>query len=157
MRCPRKTGGEVGETLVEVLVAVTILGLAGVAIMAGMGLAVKSSDIHRKETTGSAYVRSYAEAVENWVRSDSSHYVACAPADTYTPAAVGFGVPSGYTASQAAASAVSAVGGTTAPCSADSGIQQVLLTVASADARASETLTVVLRKPCAGSGADPCA
>ena len=53
-----------GATLVETLVALVILGIAGVAILAGLQLSVTASDIHRKQTSGGAYVRGYAEAIE---------------------------------------------------------------------------------------------
>src|SRR5690348_15563467 len=79
-----------GESLVEVLVALSILGVAAVAILAGLQLSVKTSDIHRKETTGGAYARSYAEAIERYVASAADHYVTCAPANAYSPATVGF-------------------------------------------------------------------
>lgn len=144
----RRFGSDRGETLIEVLVAVVILGIAGVAVMAGLLLSVKASDIHRKETTGSAYVRNYAEAVQNYVAtSGATNYKSCAGANWYTPAKVGFIVPPGYSANQTAALSVSSTGGTSA-CSSDTGVQSMTLSVSSNDNRASETLYVVLRQPC---------
>jgi type II secretory pathway pseudopilin PulG len=142
---------EGGETLVEVLVAVTILGVAGVAILAGLQLSVTTSDIHRKQTTGGAYARSYAEAIEAYVASAPGHYVACAGANAYSSATVGFAgeLPSGYTATQTPALRVPPDGGAAGPCSGgDTGVQQVDVTVSSRDGRASERLTVILRRPC---------
>jgi type II secretory pathway pseudopilin PulG len=137
-----------GETLVEVLVSIIILGIAGVAVMTGLMLSVKASDIHRKETNGTAYVRNYAEAIQDWVAtSGTTNYKACAGANWYTPAKVGFTVPSGYTVDQSVALAVSPTGATSA-CGTDTGVQRVTLTVSSTDNRASEKLYVVLRKPC---------
>ncbi len=140
-----------GETLVEVLVAVVILGIAGVAIMSGLMLSVKASDMHRKETTGGAYVRSYAEAIQRYVAS--GHYTSCAAANDYNVAAVTNQIsdlPSSFTPNQAAARSVGPNGvAASLPCSSDSGLQQVTLSVKSNDGRADETLTVVLRKPCA--------
>ncbi|MFC7495969.1 MULTISPECIES: type IV pilus modification PilV family protein [unclassified Nocardioides] len=138
-----------GETLVEVLAAVIILGIAGVAIVAGLQLSVQASDIHRKQTTGSAYARSYAEAIERWVAADAGHYVECAGASAYTPALVGFAVPSGYDADHAAAKRVAPDGGAAGPCSGnDTGVQRIDITVAAPDGRAVEELTVLLRKAC---------
>jgi type II secretory pathway pseudopilin PulG len=143
-----RLGSDQGETLVEVLAAVVILGIAGVAVMAGLLLSVKASDIHRKETTGSAYVRSYAEAIQNYVdAAGTTNYKPCAGADWYTPAKVGFTVPTGFTASQTVALSVSPTGSTSS-CSSDTGVQAVTLSVTSADNRASEKLFVILRKPC---------
>lgn len=146
--------GERGETLVEVLVAIAILGLAGVAVMAGLGLAVKSSDIGRKESTGGSYVRSYAEAIKNYVAA--GNYINCAHANDYNVATVTnvAGVPAGYLATQSVAK--SWFGTTWGACSSDPGVQQVILNVASADGRASESLAVILRRPCNGSLPSPC-
>jgi type II secretory pathway pseudopilin PulG len=140
-----------GETLVEILVALVILGTAGVAIVAGLELSVKASDIHRKQTTGGAYARSYAEAIADWVASDAGHYVPCAGAGTYGPATVGFAsqLPPGYTGTQAAAKRVPPDGGLAGACAGnDTGVQQINITVKSNDGRAAEELTVMLRRPC---------
>lgn len=145
---------ERGETLVEVLVSLIILGVAAVAILAGLRLSVTTSDIHRKQTTGGAYARSYAEAIERYVASGPSKYVACAGAAAYSPATVGFDgeLPAGYAGTHSAAERVPP-NGDPAPagrvCSGnDTGVQQVLVTVSSNDGRASEELAVLLRKPC---------
>lgn len=140
-----------GETLVEVLVSVVILGVAGVAILAGLQMSVAASDIHRKQTTGGAYARSYAEAIEEYVASDASHYVACAGGSAYAPATVGFAasLPAGYSASHSAALRVPPGGGPAVACSGnDTGVQQIEITVKSTDERAVERLTILLRRPC---------
>ncbi len=141
---------ERGETLVEMLVALIILGVAAVAILAGLQLSVTTSDIHRKQTTGGAYARSYAEAIQRYVASAPDHYVACAGADVYAPVTVGFAaeLPAGYTATQLPAKRV-APEGSAGPCSGnDTGVQQIDVTVSSQDGRAAERLTVILRRPC---------
>ena len=145
---------ERGETLVEVLVALIILGVAAVAILAGLQLSVATSDIHRKQTTGGAYARSYAEAIQRYVASAPGHYVECAPANAYAPATVGFGseLPVGFTGTQAAAAQrVPPDGGPAGSCAGnDTGVQQVKITVSSDDddERAAEELVVLLRRPC---------
>jgi type II secretory pathway pseudopilin PulG len=155
MATSRALRDERGETLIEALVAIMILGIAGVAILAGLELSVKASDIHRKETTGGAYVRSYAEAIQQYVAS--GHYKGCAVPNEYNVAAVTNQIsdlPSSFTPTQTAAKSVGTNGVASSGCSSDTGIQQVTLTVKSNDGRADETLTVVLRKPCApGQGA----
>ncbi len=78
---------DAGVTLIETLVALSILAIAGVAIMAGLQLAVKSSDIHRKQSTGGSAVRTYAEAIEKYLDADGN-YVPCAGAGAYAPATV---------------------------------------------------------------------
>ena len=143
-------GSDSGETLIEVLVAIVILGIAAVAILAGLQLSVTTSDIHRKETTGGAYARNYAEAIERYVAAAPGNYQACATAGAYGPATVGFAadLPPRFTATQAPARRV-LPDGTTGACSGnDTGVQQVDITVSSDDGRASEQLTVVLRRAC---------
>ncbi len=77
--------------------AVVILGIAAVAILAGLQLSVTASDIHRKQTNGGAYVRGYAEAIEKYLDT-TGNYVKCAGANAYSPAAVGYTVPAGHSA-----------------------------------------------------------
>lgn len=138
-----------GETLVEMLVAVAILGIAGVAILTGLQMSITTSDIHRKQTTGGAYARSYAESIQDYVASAANRYVPCAGANAYSPATVGFTVPPGYTAEQAAAERVLPDGGAAETCAGnDTGVQQIEITLAAADGRAAERLTVLLRRPC---------
>ena len=138
---------DAGETLVEVVVTVVILGLAGVAVTAGLALSARASDMHRKETTGGAYVRDFAEAIQQYVDTPATtNYQPCAAANYYT-SRVSFGLPSGFTATQDRALSVGPTGATST-CPADPGLQQVTLHIASSDGRASESLTIVLRKPC---------
>lgn len=156
--------GSDGETLLEVLAAVIILGFAGLAVLVGVGVGARTSDINRKQSTDSSYAHSYAEYLEQWVAT--GHYTPCAPAHTYDAATVGFVVPqdlSGanrYKATQGtAAHTWNPATSTWVACTADTGTQQVLLTVTSTDTEASrvatETLYVVLRKPCPTASA-PC-
>lgn len=146
-----------GVTLVETLVALSILSIAGVAIMAGLQLTVMSSDIHRKQSTGGSAVRSYAEAIEKYLDTDGN-YVRCAGAGAYAPATVGYTVPSGYTASQEAAQPLDGNGAvvTTGTCpTRDTGVQRLTLTVTSTDSRATERLTIVVRRSCGTGTACP--
>jgi type II secretory pathway pseudopilin PulG len=139
--------GDRGETLVEVLVAVMILSTAVVALVGGIALAVRVSTIHRSQTTAGAAVRAFAEALETRVAASPTGYVQCAlPADyqgIYT-------APTGYAATPTAVAYWSGTafvtGGACPP--ADLGVQRVSLLVTSDNGYASETLDVVLRKPC---------
>jgi type II secretory pathway pseudopilin PulG len=149
MERPGGLRGDTGETLVETLVALAILSLAAVAILAGVELSTKASDIHRKQTTGGAYVRSYAEAIEKYVNAaGADNYKPCAGADSYNISAVTsqLDLPSGYSAHHTAALGLTSTGGTTS-CT-DIGVQRLDLTIASSDSRASEQLTIILRRPC---------
>lgn len=149
-----------GETLIEILVSMTILGLAGVAVLAGLQLAITASDIQRKETTGGAYVRNYAEALQKYIASANANYVSCATTSNYSAATVSFTPPTGFSSSVTKVQSVSpsgALGSFTSPCgTSDTGVQAVTLTVSSADNRAHEKLMVLIRKACIATGATPC-
>jgi type II secretory pathway pseudopilin PulG len=138
---------DAGATLIETLVALVILGIAGVAILAGLQLSVMASDVHRKQTSDGAYVRGYAEAVEQYLAT-SANYVKCAGANAYSPTTVGYTIPTGHSAQQAAAVPLDGNGTTLACPGGDQGIQRLRLTVSSNDSRAIETLTVVVRRFC---------
>jgi Tfp pilus assembly protein PilV len=55
---------ETGATLVEVLVAVMVLGVAFLAVLGGLGTSIASSDLHRRQAVAETVVRRYAEAVK---------------------------------------------------------------------------------------------
>lgn len=152
----RRARSDAGETLVETLVALAILSLAALAILAGLQLSVKASDIHRKQTTSGSYVRNYAEAIEKYVDT-TGNYVKCASATDYAPATVGFTVPTGYEWEHSAAEPLAGNGSviTTGTCpTRDQGVQRLRLTLRSTDDRAAEHLTIVLRRACTRSA--PC-
>jgi type II secretory pathway pseudopilin PulG len=47
MKTPRRVGGDRGESLLELIVAILILGTCVVAIGTGIALSIKISDVHR--------------------------------------------------------------------------------------------------------------
>jgi Tfp pilus assembly protein PilV len=134
-----------GETLLEILVAVVLLGVAVVSVVGALLTTVQMSDLHRKQASAAVAARDYAETVERRVAAGG--YVGCAAASAYQPSAVAFGTPAGYTASTTSVRYWSG-SGWTAACSADQGLQLATLEVRSADGRADERTAVVLRRPC---------
>jgi type II secretory pathway pseudopilin PulG len=142
--------GERGETLIELLVTVSIVGVAVVALVGGIGVSVMMSYIHREQAAAGAYVRAYAEAIESTVAASPSGYVSCAGTATYRSV---YAPPdTNYTAN---VSAVTYWTGSSfsSTCTTDRGVQMLSLIVASGDGRASESLNIVIRKPCRSSDA----
>jgi len=56
---------EAGETLAEVLVTISILGLAIVMIVGALGTALRASAIHRNHATADTVARSAAETLKD--------------------------------------------------------------------------------------------
>lgn len=136
-----------GETLIELLMSLAIIGIAMVAIVGAMTTGIVVSDRHRKQAIAGATVMSYAGSVKQAAKS--GYQPTCTP--TYGSA---FGEPTGYAKSIVA---VSFWNGSTFPVScdpaADIGVQMLTLQVASADGRATERLVVIVRKACGPSDA----
>jgi type II secretory pathway pseudopilin PulG len=147
-----------GATLIELIVAVSILSTAVIALTGGIAVSIRVSDIHRKQASAGSYVRAFAEAVSSKVAQSPTGYAACTagttPAAIYEAAYVNPN-PAAYQANVTAVAFWNSATSTfvTCPASGDAGVQRVSLRVQSLDGRASETLDVVIRKPCrAGDG-----
>ncbi|MFD7081824.1 prepilin-type N-terminal cleavage/methylation domain-containing protein [Streptomyces sp. NPDC059918] len=116
-RPARRHRGEEGETLIEVLVAVVLMGVAFVTIFGGMGTAIISSVAQQKVTGADSVIRSAAEKVVG------APYVSCAG---------GYGTPmppAGYTVT-VEIEYWDGVGAFGPSCpTSDTGIQKVTLTV----------------------------
>jgi type II secretory pathway pseudopilin PulG len=140
VRWDPRAGGAEGETLVELLVTVSIMGIAIITLVLAIGTAVRSSDVHRKQATTESLLRNYAEGLQ------ASSYVNCA--STYA-------TPSSFTASANYSIQVTRVqywngqnpAGFTASCGTDTGIQLITIKASSSDGRSTRTLDVVKRKP----------
>jgi type II secretory pathway pseudopilin PulG len=126
-----------GETLLELVMAVAIMGIVVVALVGGIATSILMSDIHRKQATAGAYVRNYAEAV-------TTHYDASATASNYLPAAVGFTAPTGFAGTVTSVSCWNDTSMVFGTCTTANAVQQVTLSVDSTDSRASESLVVVV-------------
>ena len=113
-----------GTTLVESLVAISIVGLSFSALVGGMYTVVQASDINRSQASVATHLSSYAEAVK------ADPYTACAasyPGSSFT-------LPAGFTKEPVV---VAYWNGTAfAPaCGTDTGLQRVTLSLRSSDGR----------------------
>ncbi len=136
-----------GETLIELLVAMLVMGIAIVALVGGLGTSVRISEIHRKQALAGAYLRSFAEAVQTAIAKSPTDYRECATNLQYEAAFRITDAP--YRAN---VEHVRYWDGSTfgASCTAatDSGVQLLSLTVRSTDDDAVESLDLIIRKPC---------
>jgi type II secretory pathway pseudopilin PulG len=125
---------ERGETLLELIVALGILGIAVVAVASGIAVSVVASGRHRDEANAGTYLHNYAEQV-------SARYTSCGASAPSLAAQTGFQAPSlsiKYWAGTAFGPS---------SCTTDPGLQQVTIRLTSSDTRVSESLVVVVRKP----------
>jgi type II secretory pathway pseudopilin PulG len=157
-RSAQSTRDDRGETLVELMVALAIMGTAVIALVGGIGTFVHTSDIHRKQAKSQAFLREFAETLQSSMATYPTGYVACttdastgSPWLTYenlynVPVAdrpmykvhvLGVAVWNRTTATY-----------TTCPAAGDAGVQRVTLQVYTADTRADERLDIIVRKPC---------
>lgn len=82
---------EAGTTLIELLVAVAIMGIAFVTILGGIGTAIIGADYQRRDATSGVVLTSAAEKIV----ADTKPYKPCAqPVDYQDPPS-----PSGFTVS----------------------------------------------------------
>lgn len=97
---PRRGAGQGGFTLVELLVAMAILGTAVVALMGALGVAIRTSDRHETQSQASVLLQAAAEALADPARNP---WTECAQPGDYDPtagfAAEGIVVPAGYAVS----------------------------------------------------------
>jgi hypothetical protein len=158
MRTGRAPAGarqaERGETLVEVLMTVTVIGVAFVAVFGALFTALRVSDYHRKTTSADVVLRNFAEVVK--APGGTYAYVQCSASGStvsypaYTPPAP----HTGYTATitriryLTGYSAGTPTWGTTCPAT-DLGAQELTLEAASPasepDVHGDERVVVIKR------------
>lgn len=141
-----KHSSDEGFSLIEVLVAVTIMGVAVVAIISAIMTSVVASDVHRENATGETVLRSYAETTKEHA---AANYAPCAT--TYTPT---FTPVAGFTASPVQLAHRSGsvwVDGAPSACSSATPptdvVQRLTLQVQSDDGHSTESTQIVVRKP----------
>jgi Tfp pilus assembly protein PilV len=142
---------EAGETLLEVLIASTLMAIAVVAILGALGTMLSSSTLHRDQTKANTLLVAASEKVKSGTR------VACGtdPTSTYLGQArdVAASLPSGWATSQISVASIAyqtapasgGVGFDTDPtkCSDALPLQRITVTVTSPDGRVKPSLTFV--------------
>jgi type II secretory pathway pseudopilin PulG len=127
----RRARSERGSTLIELLAATAIMGIAVVTILAGASATFTTSDSNRQSTTAGIVTRDYAEALDVAVSQAGAW---CA--GTYSVSAY-YTPPTGYSATA-----------TYGACPAASAAQyQTVVITATAPNGATEVLRTVVRQP----------
>jgi Tfp pilus assembly protein PilV len=139
---PSRVRDDDGAALVEVLMAVVLLGTAVLSILGATFATITVSDVHRKQATAAAVARDYAEKIAG------ASFVECAGAASYALAPATVPVPSGYTADVASVEhwTGSAWSGTCGSTALQRGLQRITVVASSTDGRATERSVVVVRQ-----------
>jgi type II secretory pathway pseudopilin PulG len=148
-----RRGNDRGETLVELLVTIVVLGLTIPALMGAVLISVSASSQDRRQVQAQALLNSWAETIERENSTDAL-YTNC-PALTYYETApfAPASIPAGFTPSVVAITYWDTPSGTfvVACASPDSGVRKVQLkvtVVAGLYPAFDVTESIVVRKPC---------
>ncbi len=138
-----------GETLIEILATIVVMGITVTAVLGAVATSIRLTDVHRKQAVAVNLVHAYGEAIENGVQT-ASKYQGCGTATTYRNL---YSIPGNFSANYSRdVTAVSYWNGTAfvsgCTLSTDSGVQKLSLRVWSNDNRANETLDIIIRRPC---------
>jgi type II secretory pathway pseudopilin PulG len=147
-RCAQAAASERAESLIELIIAVLILGVALVGVGFCVSLSIKTSGIHRNQAVAGQYLYNYAEQLQ-------SGYHPCSPTPAVTASAylsdLTVGVPDGFNAPTV--SIAFWTDGTRfgpsnpAACpSTDPGLQQLTVTLTSKDLQVSESVVLAVRR-----------
>jgi type II secretory pathway pseudopilin PulG len=151
-------GAEAGDTLIELMITVAILGLAMVAILGAIWTTLRVADFNSRTSSADSVVRGFAETMKEAGATDVYHYVPCTVAGghvtypAYDPAAP-------YQHYDATVEQIRYLNGYTSqnepiwadacPSATDGGLQELTLRVTGPDndpsVQGSETVTIVKR------------
>jgi type II secretory pathway pseudopilin PulG len=155
----RDRSSEAGESLVELMITIAIMGVAMVAVLGGIWTSIRVADYHRKTANADVVLRNFAEVLQ--ASSGAYQYIPCATLSgalaypPYTPLAPNSGYAAtitkieyltGYNASDQPTWQVSTSG---CPAGGDRGAQRLTLKsdgpVSDPKVRGVETVTIVKR------------
>jgi len=143
-RTRARVRSERGDTLVEVLMTIVIIGIAFTGILAGLATASRVSGIHRAQANADVVLSNAAESVKKQT------YVACPLVDvtSYSPTS-GVTLPTGWSASNVTITSIQKWNGSAFQASCpltDQGLQQVTIQVVTpTQPSTTETIDVIKR------------
>ncbi len=135
-----------GETLVELMVTITILSIMVVALLTAIDSATRASGSNRRQAEMETWLRSAAEKLED----ANTRYITCAGKNSsYTLLAApnaGYDTSATVAFPDANATSLDASSAPTA-CPPDSGLQLITLSISVHGSSQRETLQIVKRDP----------
>lgn len=96
-RVPRSQRDEAGDTLVEVLVAIVVLSLCGLALLLTFSTSITASVEHRSLATLDTVLRSASESATAQIQQQSGALFSTCASPSFYNSNVTWSVPSGYT------------------------------------------------------------
>jgi prepilin-type N-terminal cleavage/methylation domain-containing protein len=146
--------GDGGYTLIELLVAIAILGIAFVSLLGALGMSIVGSDIHKQQSQVESVIDSAAEKLKDPTAATGALHVACATTSqsTYVAAAQSAAASQGWAASTVQITSIQYWDGSGfgATCYDDAAhnnlnLQLITLTVTNPGTRASQSIAFVKR------------
>jgi type II secretory pathway pseudopilin PulG len=164
MRTGQALGGarnaESGETLVELMITVAILGVSMVAILGALWTTLRVADFNSKTSSGDTVLRTFAETMKQGAPTDTYHYVPCtvagaavtypayaplAPYNRYDATVIQIEYLTGYDANNQPTFTTDG----RCPAATDLGLQQITLKVVGpnndATVKTTQSMTIVKR------------
>jgi type II secretory pathway pseudopilin PulG len=135
----RRRACERGETLIELLVSISIIGIAIIALVGGLATAITASNAHREQADAGAVARNIAEAIKDTtVPLDANgSYGSGIWGDVDVPSSVTVNVPPARCWN---GDANASSGSAWVDCPNDNGLQKITVTVSANGANESVTI-----------------
>jgi type II secretory pathway pseudopilin PulG len=143
---------EAGETLVEMLIAIVVIGIAVTAILGALLTSITASTQHRGLAVEDTLLRSYAEQAKQQIElpapaSSALYQPSCQASYVVNWPPVGLTVPAGYNVTITGIQYWTAAGFVdSSACQSDTGLQLITLT-ASGPSGLTQQLSFVVRNP----------
>ena len=133
---------DAGESLVELLVSIAILGIAVIAVLGALTMGSSASSLHKGQAKNQNLLHNWAEKVS------ASTYTACA---TTAQIVASDTLPTGYSSSVTNVQYWNGTAfGSSCAAATDKGLQRVTLKITAPSSANSiaQSLDVIVRKPC---------
>jgi type II secretory pathway pseudopilin PulG len=138
-----------GESLLELLVTISIMSVAVVAIVGAIATSARLSDVHRQQTIGRGYLTAFAATVEARIALPATGYLACTNPDGSAYDGL-YTAPSGYSDDVVKVEywIGSTFGVTGCTAANDSGVQRLTLRIWRSAGGVDMSIQIIIRKPC---------